>query len=189
MDVHVEADYVRELKGLYASLRATQTSDLQWPPPCTRKVFNLVMIKKEQVHRGRIEDQYVRMTITGKVDDILHVKTPIELKNIFSGVRPNKRKVVLMEGAPGCGKSTVANFISQQWGEDKLFTVILVRLQDPVVQKAQSILDLIPSGEDITIAQKAEESMRTSNFQDVLFILDGWDELPNNLPEDSIFCQ
>ena len=184
--------YVGELKGLYTSLAATQTSEIQWPPPCTHRVFNLAMIKKEQVQRGDIDtDSYIRMTITGKLDDILHMKVPIQLENIFAGVQPNKRKVVLMEGAPGCGKSTLANFISQQWGEDKLFTefkvVVLIRLRDPVIQKAHSILDLIPSGDDITLAQKAEESMRASNFEDVLFILDGWDELPNNLREDSIF--
>ena len=192
-DMDAETEYVGELKGLYASLTATQTSDLQWPPPCTHKVFNLAMIKEEEVQRGRIKDSYVRMTITGKLDDILHVKTPIELENIFSGVGRNKRKAVLMEGAPGCGKSTLANFMSQQWGEDKIFTdlkfkaVILVRLRDPVVQKAQSIIDLLPSGKDITITQKAEESMCASNFKDVLFILDGWDELPKHLREDSIF--
>ena len=192
-DMDAETEYVGELKGLYASLTATKTSDLQWPPPYTHKVFNLAMIKEEQVERGKAKDNYVRMTITGKLDDILHVKTPIKLENIFSGVNPNKRKVVLMEGAPGCGKSTLANFMSQQWGKDELFAelkfkaVILVQLRDPVVQKAQSIIDLLPSGEDVTITQKAEESMRASNFQDVLFILDGWDELPNNLREDSIF--
>ena len=187
-----ETEYIGELKGLYASLSATQTSDLQWPPPCTHKVFNLAMIK-EEVERGKIKDTFVRMTITGKLDDILHVKTPIKLKNIFDGVKPNKRKVVLMEGAPGCGKSTLANFISQQWGEDKLFAelmfkaVVLVRLRDPVIQKATSIVDLFPSGDDISTARRAVESMQTSNFQDILFILDGWDELPKDLREDSIF--
>ena len=188
-----ETRYIGELKGLYASLTATQTSDAQWPPPCTHKVFNLAMIKEEQVKRSTVTDSYVRMTITGKLDDILHVKTPIELENIFSGVKPNKRKVVLMEGAPGCGKSTLTNFISQQWGDHEMFTqqkfkaVILVRLRDPVIQKAQSIVDLFPSRGDSTVAQKAEESMRTSKFEDVLFILDGWDELPKGLREDSIF--
>ena len=188
-----ETQYIDELKGLYANLTATQTSDLQWPPPCTHRVFNLAMIKEEQVKRSTVTDSYVRMTITGKLDDILHVKTPIELENIFSGVKPNKRKVVLMEGAPGCGKSTLANFISQQWGEDKIFAelkfkaVVLVRLRDPIIQKAEYITDLFPSGDDITVAQKAAESMQTSKFHDVLFILDGWDELPKDLREDSIF--
>ena len=192
-NMDAETAYIHELKGLYASLTATKTSDLQWPPPCTHKVFNLAMIKEEPIKRSNVSDSFVRMTITGKLDDILHVKTPIELENIFKGVEPNKRKVVLMEGAPGCGKSTLANFISQQWGEDKVFTdlnfkaVILVRLRDPVVQKAKSIIDLFPSGDDITVAQKAEKSMRASKYQDVLIILDGWDELPKDLRENSIF--
>ncbi len=187
----IEAQYISEIRSLYIHLIATQTSDIQWPPPCTHQVFNLAMVKEEQVKRSNIIDSYIRMTITGKLDDILHVKIPIELENIFDGVRPNKRKVVLMEGAPGCGKSTLTNFISQQWGKHKLFTyfkaVILVRLRDPVVQKAKSIVDLFPSGDDITVAEKAEESMQASKFQDVLFILDGWDELPRSLREDSIF--
>jgi hypothetical protein len=186
-----ETRYKEELKGLYAKLTATRTSESQWPPPYTETVINLAMIMEEKVQRGQINDDFVRMTITGKFDDILHVKTPIELKNIFSGVQKTKRKVVLMEGAPGCGKSTLANHISQQWGEGALFTefkaVVLVRLRDPVVQKARSVADLIPPSKDITIAQKAEESMRTTKYQDVLFIIDGWDELPKKLRENSIF--
>ena len=192
-DMDVETRYIDELKCLYASLTTTKTSDLQWPPPCTHKVFNLAIIKEEVVKRSNVSDSFVRMSITGKLDDILHVKTPIELVNIFNGVGPNKRKVVLMEGAPGCGKSTLSNFITQQWGEDKIFAklqfkaVVLVQLRDPVIQKAKSIIDLFPSGDDITVVRKAEESMRASKYQDVLFILDGWDELHNDLREDSIF--
>ena len=98
------------------------TSHEQWPPPCKQKVFNLAMIVEEEVQRGRIKDSFVRMSITGKLDDIMQLKYPIKLENIFKDVDPKQRKVVLMEGAPGCGKSTLSVFISQQWGEGKLFT-------------------------------------------------------------------
>ena len=188
-----EGKYIGELRGLYASLTPTQTSDNQWPPSCTHRVFNLAMVKEEQVQRGHIKDQFVRMTITGKLDDILHVKYPISLENIFKDVEPSKRKVVLIEGAPGCGKSTLSIFISQQWGEEKLFTeykaVILVRLRDPLVQKAKSILELMPTGEVANLTQEAEEEMRANDFRDILFVLDGWDELPASVRNDdgSIF--
>ena len=49
------------------------------------------------------------------------------------------------------------------------------------------MVDLFPSGDDITVAQEAEEGMHANKFQDVLFILDGWDELPTCLRKDSIF--
>ena len=185
--------YIGELRSLYGSLTATKTSDNQWPPPCTRRVFNLALIKEEEVQRGQIKDRFVRMTITGKLDDILRVKYPVTLENIFKDVQTGKRRVVLIEGAPGCGKSTLSIFISQQWAEHKLFNeykvVILVRLRDPVVQKAESILDLIPTTQLESIAQQAEKEMHANLFQDVLFILDGWDELPVGVREnpESIF--
>ena len=52
-------------------------------PSATRKVFNLAMIKTTEVRRGQIQDEFIRQTITGKVDDILHEKCPIQLKDIL----------------------------------------------------------------------------------------------------------
>ena len=192
----VDADalqYIRYLKNLYRNLTPTRTSDHQWPPSSTRRVFNLAMVKEKEVRSGRIDDPFVRMTITGKIDDILHVKTPIELSEVFKEAKQRgKRKVVLMEGAPGCGKSTLSTFISQQWGEGKQFqefeVLILVRLRDPLVQSAKSIADLLPSNENSTAAaQQALMEMNANNFQNVLLILDGWDELPSHLRKNSIF--
>ena len=106
-------DFSCHLKELYASLTPTKVSANIFPPSATHKVFNLAMIKSREVHRGQIPDEFVRMTITGKVDDILCEKYQIQLKDIFSESK-GKRKVVLLEGAPGCGKSTLSVYISQQ---------------------------------------------------------------------------
>ncbi len=77
------------------------------------------------------------MTVTGKVDDILHTKTPVKLENIFQ-IDHACRKVVLIEGAPGSGKSTLSWDICKRWGAGELFqkyeVVILVQLRDPEVQ-------------------------------------------------------
>ena len=177
------------LKTLYASLTPTQVSADKWPPSATRKAFNLAMIKTTEVRRGQMKDKFVQMTITGKVDDILLDKHPIELKDIFQETE-GRRKVVLLEGAPGCGKSTLSVYISQQWGEGKLFTgfqlVILVQLRDPAIQNAECIADLLPS-QDATTAQQIADRILPKNCKDVLFIIDGWDELPSNLHKKSIF--
>ena len=138
------------LKALYGSLTPTQSSADTWPPSATRKVINLAMINTV-VRRGQIQNRFVQQTITGKIDDIMREKYPVEVKDIFNETE-GKRKVVLLEGAPGCGKSTLSVYISQQWGEGKLFTefnyAILVRLQDPAVQAASCIADLIPAKDD-----------------------------------------
>ena len=98
--------------------------------------------------------------------------------------------MVLLEGPPGCGKSTLPVFISQKWGEGELFTeyqlVILIRLRDPAVQRAKCIAKLLPSP-DATAAQEIEAKILANNCHDVLFILDRWDELRSNLPKNSIF--
>ena len=165
------------------------TSSTQWPPLPVTKVFKLAMIRKEKIQRGRIEDDFIRLTITGKVDkNILHKKTPVNLENIFSDC-DRKRKLVLVEGAPGSGKSTLTLHICQEWAEGKLFQeydiVVLVRLRDPLIGKAKTVADLLPCV-DKAMANEAETAIKAQYGAGVLWVLDGWDELPSDLPSDSI---
>ena len=135
-----------------------------------------------------MNNEFIRLTITGKVDDILQKKTPIDLDNIFSDC-DRKRKVVLLEGAPGSGKSTLCLHICQEWAEGKLFQeydiVILVRLRDPLIGKAKTVADLLPCV-DKAMANEAETAIKAQYGAGVLWVLDGWDELPSDLPSDSI---
>ena len=181
--------YAGYLKFLYINLHSKQTSSNQWPPSTTNKFFRLAMIKTATVKREHIIDKFVQMTITGKVDDILRQKYLIKLENILQDT-PGERKVILLEGAPGCGKSTLSVYICQQWEKNKIFNqfqlVILVRLRDPAVQNAKCLADLLPCP-DTQTAQFLGGIMMEMKCQDVLFILDGWDELPLNLRKKSIF--
>ena len=149
------------------------------------------MIKKEKIQRGRIDDEFVRMSITGKVDDILHSKTPVDLENIFSD-SDDGRKVILIEGAPGSGKSTLSLHICQEWGKGQLFqqydVVILVKLRDPLVQKAECLADLLPCI-DNAMADQVEADIKSNCGNGMLWVLDGWDELPSDLPQDSIILK
>ena len=60
------------LKTLYEPQELT--SSTQWPPLPVTKVFKLAMIRKEKIQRGRVDDEFIRLTITGRVDDILQKK-------------------------------------------------------------------------------------------------------------------
>ena len=180
------SSYRDYLRSRYKAL--VRTSSTQWPPVPTTKVIKLAMIKKEKVQRGRIDDEFVRMSITGKVDDILHSKTPVDLENIFSD-SDDGRKVILIEGAPGSGKSTLSLHICQEWGKGQLFqqydVVILVKLRDPHVQKAMTISDLLPQVSKST-ADQVEADIISNYGKSVLWVLDGWDELSADFPPDSI---
>ena len=164
-------------------------SPVEWIPSPTRKIFRLAMIQKERLQQGHIEDRFVRMTISGKVDDILHAKSPVELEHIFRNTL-HRSEIILIEGTPGSGKSTLTVHICQRWGKGDLFQqfmiVILVQLRDPAVQRAQTIADLLPV-ENVAVAQKLATELIATNGHGVLWVLDGWDELPTHLQQDSIF--
>ena len=183
------ADFSRNLKALYASLTPTQIAADTKLPSHTQEVIKLAVIKSTVVRCGHIRDKFIRQR---NLDAILQDRYPVQLENIFKETE-GKRKVVLLEGAPGCGKSTLSVYICQQWGEDKLFDkefdyVFLVQLRDPEVQNASSIADLLPV-EDDEMRKLAFNKICANYGERVLFILDGWDELPPNLRKDSVLYE
>ena len=179
--------YSSYLKERHSQVHIAVASN-KWLPSPTRKIFNLAIIKKERIQRGEIDDEFVRQTIRGQVDDILLKKSPIELEKLFENIE-GERKVILIDGAPGSGKSTLTVQICQRWSRGELFQeftiVILVQLRDPAVQSAQSIADLIPCP-DIESAKEVASVIKSNLGRGVLWVLDGWDELPTHLQEKSL---
>ena len=182
-------EYTAYLKSFYkARTQVNSTDDDQWPPPVTNKAFRLAMIKSEEVQRRRIDDDFIRETITGKIDDILRRKVPITLEEIFA--KCEDRIKVLIEGAPGCGKSTLSVHICRKWIASELLQeyrkVILVRLREREVHNAKSIADLLPRRDKTSMAQDVEKKIITCDGEGLLFIIDGWDEFPASAPSYSI---
>ena len=180
------AEYGGYLKERHLQVHIAASINKFLPSP-TQKIFKLAIIKKERIQRGKIDDQFVRKTIKGQVDDILLEKSPIELENIFMNIE-GERKVVLVDGAPGSGKSTMTVHICQRWGKGELFQeftiAILVQLRDPAVQRAKSIVDLLPCP-NIKKAQEVASAIEASNGRGILWVMDGWDELPAQLRKKS----
>ena len=159
----------------------------KWLPSPTQQFFNLAIIKKERIHRGKIDDKFVLQSIHGQIDDILLAKSPIDLEDIFKNIE-GERKVILIDGAPGSGKSTLAIRITQGWSKGELFQqftiVILVQLRDPAVQSAKSIADLLPCRND-EMALQVASAITDIDGRGILWVLDGWDELPTELRKSS----
>ena len=63
--------------------------------------------------------------------------------------------------------------------------LILVRLRDPLITRAMTVADLLPCMDE-EMASKAETELKSKLGEGVLWVLDGWDELPPDLPSDSI---
>ena len=182
--------YAEYLRGRYKTGRPTFFT-LQWPPPPTRKVFKLAIIGHQTMQRGQIDEELVRLTLSGNVDDIMKRETEVKLESLFS-LDEEEHKVILIEGAPGAGKSTLSWHICQKWESGELFqgfkVVVFVQLQDPNIQSATSLVDILPVESEIMRKEVLSELL-SCRGESVLFVLDGWDEYRAGLQAGSLFRQ
>ena len=143
-----------------------------------REVIRLIA---EIQREGIVSHDEIENHSAGKFSNIKHHK---DLSELFV----NNPKRVLIEGAPGIGKTTLAEEIVFQWSlgnilkEKKL--VLLIYLRDLVCQNITSFESLIKHYiknvahlENSKISM-LEKYMINSQGEKVVLILDGYDELP-----------
>ena len=112
---------------------------------------------------------------------------------VLSILPPLKHRMILIEGAPGGGKSTLALHICHAWVQDAYFmakfdVVVLAYLRDQTVQNARTLADILPAtliDSTIGSADVATQITSSSGIR-VLFIFDGWDEFPPELQNNSL---
>ena len=155
-----------------------------------RFYINLAMIKKERVTIATA-DPVTKEAIEGAdLDSILQSKQPIEMQDIFKVQPGNTLQVILVQGAPGVGKSTFALEMSKKWSvfnEMKSFDlVLLVQLHQPYAHSARSLEDLLKLyGDDVSQVDIVAEFISSQQGKGLLLILDGFDELPADMTTDS----
>ena len=119
----------------------------------------------------------------------------IQIEDILKPVSDKRLRFVLIEGEPGIGKSTLAKELALRWAKksDQLLSnytiVIFIPLRLETYHKAKTIEDLFIDVEDISMT-KVKSEIKKKNGAGVLWILDGFDELPINLRKNnSVFIQ
>ena len=112
---------------------------------------------------------------------------PIELQEILEKTKPNDPKtshIVLVEGVPGSGKTTLSWHASQQWAAGQLFQdrslLILIPLRNRRIQEARSLADLIPHP-DKKHRKDVAQAISDQDGEGVCFWFEGWDEVPEVL--------
>ena len=171
----VLAKFIQYLRCEYNSLSPIPHETEIWFPRCD--YINLTLLEGEALKTSESFDitQTRQMELAMKKGR----KVPLEVKDIFSKCKTPKdgRKLLVVEGIPGIGKSTLVLHICQKWGEKKLFSefkwVIHVPLRDEAIRNASCLADIIParSQEDATaFAKVVIESLGSGG----LLIFDGW---------------
>ena len=184
----VRCTYANTLRNKYQSEPPTVLT-AQWPPPPTYKVFNLAMISQKALCYGP-DDELLSLLQKGNVDEVVSCKNEVKLEELSDSLVQSKgRKVILIEGAPGAGKSTLAWHLCRKWEAQELFQdfeiVLFVQLREPAIQSAKSLEDLFPA-ESLCKKQEVVSAVQYCSGQQVLIILDSWDEFTPGLHKESV---
>ena len=121
-----------------------------------------------------------------------------DLTNILNTLEKCEHpKFMLIEGAPGMGKSTLLNEIAYRWGKKdpevlkSCKLVLLIHLGNPAIQHVSNINDLLQSfvnkcTETTETVSACSEYLLQSNGEDVALLIDGFDEYPTALQKSGL---
>ena len=172
----------------------------QWPPTLGQRYYDLSLLERErELPTTSSVSSYLDSLSKGKASHVSkECSRIIDLGSMFAtsgmasiSASSFSEAKILVTGVPGIGKTTLARKISHEWAIGTLlsnfFLVLLFCLKEERVYRAKDVRDLIgyhsPSLAT-DVAQALEETLGVG----VLFIFDGWDELPTDLQgSQSIF--
>ena len=182
------ADY---LKSKYTRKTLIEDDKRQYASRNTATYINLAIIPNDNTD-AKEREKFVTATVHGTISDITNEKGSLELDQIGRMENGSLARCVLVQGAPGIGKTTMAWELCRQWGQRNLLKeyslVILLKLRDRCVQKAANICDLIFHS-DCSLQSAVASQISKNEGRETLFLLEGYDELPQDLQENSIFAK
>ena len=189
---NIKARYRR--KGLVKSLAEQDP----WPPFLANSFTNLALVhqKIKQLQVKEDTTMAARIRTKGDIHKISELTSSIKLDNIhqiFTPITSDDQCLnsILIEGHPGIGKTTLAKEICLQWANNKLLTsdklLLLLMLRDASVQKITSTEELVKYTLPVDQVQPVLSSLHTTDGAGVTFIIDGFDELSNELRHTSFF--
>ena len=184
--------YRQQLKNKYNKLSLGSPEELL---ECkSSRYVNLLLAKfdkklkreREELLSGQLNNIMMRNIPLSSADT-----RPLTIADVLN-VKEEKNKVILIEGGPGMGKSTLAIKICKCWADSELLeeydAVILLPLRDPEIQAAKTIKDLLLILDD-ELRECVYMEITKRNGEGICFLLEGYDELPHQLRNSSIFSK
>ena len=149
------------------------------------------MTKEKGMRYGHVADELSRQRAKGELEQVMAGKVLVDMDSIFNdgtfeNARDSRPLVILVEGALGSGKTTLAHHYCHEWANGNLTMfdlVALVYLRHPAVHSAGLIMGLdklllVASGNDDERDIVGKVAQRVKDGLKFLLILEGWDEAP-----------
>ena len=171
--------------------------DDTWPPEKPTSFTPLLLIHHqghrtpeqvtamaELMHAGDIQKTLNTSKATKEIEEILF---PLE--------KSEEASFVLIEGAPGIGKTILLKEIAYRWGKKQLLQnfelVLLICFRDPSLQQIKSVsnlLQLFYKGDDnaTKVVSACSEYLSKCGGKNLTLLLDGYDEYPEHLQKSSL---
>ena len=166
--------------------------------PIEQSYINLAIVetKKQQVIEKQLCDALHIDAIMGNFERIYGTKTAIGIKNIFEACK-NQEKQVLIFGRAGIGKSTFCRYVAYQWATSSYWPQYELLALIPLRRLTVNRYPLLPLGQSYSLIDlvkkevfpygltENEDKLLKKNFdpKTTLWILDGYDEIVQNVPE------
>ena len=151
-------------------------------------ISNVALVTEHQHGKLISQERVHKMLYTSKVTkDIAEILSPLE-----SG---KQSSFILIEGAPGIGKSVLLKEIGYKWANKELLQkfelVLLVCLRSPSFQQIQSVDDLlqlfcIGDKHATEIVSACAQYLFANGGKSLTLLLDGYDEYPEHLRESGL---
>ena len=196
-----------------------------WPPDQPKKFTPLVLIHHQGQHSMKQPTVVAQVIQAGDIDNIttvarkrslhkypskLDCNKPLqevldsstvtkELTEILAPLEQSENpQFILIEGAPGIGKSILLKEIAYRWGKKQLLKtfkiVLLIHLRNPSVRQVLSLKDLLhlfcnrEETRATQIVTACSDYFLRNGGKGLAFLFDGYDEYPKELQKNSLIA-